>query len=113
MKFEFNSDGFDGLLDDLKTFEIDCPECDHPIEVSLDDIGSVLSVVQTSNWNQNNFSFSSASSFAVLLSCFISLFNFFTLFRVFLYPVIFTLTVCITGFSLVFSSPLFLTRATF
>ena len=57
------------------------------------------------------FSSSSASSFAVLLSCFISLFNFFTLFRVFLYPVIFTLTVCITGFSIVFSSPLFLTRA--
>ena len=22
MKFEFNSDGFDGLLDDLKTFEL-------------------------------------------------------------------------------------------
>lgn len=46
MKFEFNSDGFDGLLDDLKTFEIDCPECDHPIEVSLDDIGSVVKCPQ-------------------------------------------------------------------
>ena len=46
MKFEFNSDGFDGLLDDLKTFEIDCPECDHPIEVSLDDISSVVKCPQ-------------------------------------------------------------------
>lgn len=25
MKFEFNSDGFDGLLDDLKTFELNQP----------------------------------------------------------------------------------------
>ena len=33
MKFEFNSDGFDGLLDDLKTFELNCPECNHSIEV--------------------------------------------------------------------------------
>lgn len=46
MKFEFNSDGFDGLLDDLKTFEIDCPECDHPIEVSLDNIGSIVKCPQ-------------------------------------------------------------------
>lgn len=46
MGFEFNSDGFNGLLDDLKTFEIDCPECDHPIEVSLDDIGSVVKCPQ-------------------------------------------------------------------
>lgn len=35
MKFEFNSDGFDGLLDDLKTFELNCPECNHSIEVLL------------------------------------------------------------------------------
>lgn len=46
MKFEFNSDGFDDLLDGLKTFEIDCPECDHPIEVSLDDIGSIVKCPQ-------------------------------------------------------------------
>ena len=46
MKFELNSDGFDGLLDDLKTFEIDCPECDHPIEVSLDNIGSIVKCPQ-------------------------------------------------------------------
>lgn len=37
MKFEFNSDGFDGLLDDLKTFELNCPECNHSIEVSQED----------------------------------------------------------------------------
>lgn len=46
MKFELNSDGFDGLLDDLKTFEIACPECDHPIEVSLDNIGSIVKCPQ-------------------------------------------------------------------
>lgn len=46
MKFEFNSDGFDGLLDDLKTFELNCPECNHSIEVSLDDIGSIIKCPQ-------------------------------------------------------------------
>lgn len=46
MKFEFNSDGFDGLLDDLKTFELNCPECNHSIEVSLDDIDSIIKCPQ-------------------------------------------------------------------
>nr|DAF09872.1 MAG TPA: hypothetical protein [Caudoviricetes sp.] len=36
-----------------------------------------------------------------MLSCFISFFNFFILFRVFLYPTTFTLTVRATGFSII------------
>lgn len=41
-KFDFDESGFDDFLNDLSNIEIDCPECDHPFEFSLDDIGSTV-----------------------------------------------------------------------
>lgn len=55
MSFDYDSDVFDELLDqlnDAKMLEIDCPECNHPIEVSLvisEILSSVLNVALRSN----------------------------------------------------------------
>ena len=38
----FDFDGIDDLMDDLKIFEIDCPECEYTFEVSVDDICSTV-----------------------------------------------------------------------
>lgn len=45
MSFDYDSDVFDELLDqlnDARMLEIDCPECNHPIEVSLDNVGDTI-----------------------------------------------------------------------
>lgn len=45
MSFDYDSDVFDELLDqlnDAKMLEIDCPECNHPIKVSLDNVGDTI-----------------------------------------------------------------------
>ncbi len=39
-RFEF--DGIDKVLADLNTLEIDCPDCGKTFEISVDDIGSVV-----------------------------------------------------------------------
>lgn len=38
--FDFDSSGFDDLIDELQYFEIDCPECEQSFEISLEDIGN-------------------------------------------------------------------------
>ena len=38
--FDFDSSGFDDLIDNLQYFEIDCPECEQSFEISLEDIGN-------------------------------------------------------------------------
>lgn len=38
--FDFDSSGFDDLIDELQHFEIDCPECEQSFEISLEDIGN-------------------------------------------------------------------------
>lgn len=40
---EFETFGFDELeaeLEKLTSFEVNCPECDNPLEISLDDVNS-------------------------------------------------------------------------
>ncbi len=39
---DFNTDGFDELMDELSSVEIECLECGKPFSVSLDDFGTVV-----------------------------------------------------------------------
>lgn len=40
---DFDSSGFDDLIESLQHFEIDCPECNQSFEITLDDIGNTVS----------------------------------------------------------------------
>lgn len=43
-KFEFDSSGFDKILDDLKNFSFDvtCPKCGKSFEISINDSGKTV-----------------------------------------------------------------------
>lgn len=40
---EFDDSVFDDIIEDLKHFEIDCPECEKSFEISINDIGKSVS----------------------------------------------------------------------
>lgn len=42
MKFEFDSSAFDDVLEEIKFFDIECPECHRSFEFSTDDIGKIV-----------------------------------------------------------------------
>lgn len=44
MGIEFDTSGLDDLMDDLNhlSFDIECPNCNHSIAVSVDDVGKTV-----------------------------------------------------------------------
>lgn len=42
VSFEFDSSAIDDLMGEINRFEIECPECEHSFEVSINDIGETV-----------------------------------------------------------------------
>ncbi|WP_159435910.1 hypothetical protein [Roseburia sp. 831b] len=42
MQLDIDFSDLDDFLDELNTFNIDCPECNSPLEISLSDMGKVI-----------------------------------------------------------------------
>ena len=41
-KFSVDFSGFDDFMYKLEHFEVDCPECQHPFEISINDTGKTV-----------------------------------------------------------------------
>lgn len=93
---EFDDSVFDDIIEDLKHFEIDCPECKNhlrSLSMILESLCLVRIVEQKYRSNQNHNSFlSSEISFIKSLSSLSPYFIFLIFLIHFLQPVIFTLT---------------------
>ncbi len=42
VKFEFDDSAMDDFLSELEHIEIDCPECNHPFNISVYDMGKTV-----------------------------------------------------------------------
>ncbi len=42
VKFEFDDSAMDDFLSELEHIEIDCPECNHPFNISVNDMGKTV-----------------------------------------------------------------------